>query len=263
MNQKLLGLVVAVFLLVIFGVSVSASLLQAQVGEPLENPDPGQKVFEMYCIGCHGEFGDGKGTAAYAMEIAPRNFIEGPYLYGLVGTVPSDQELHDTIAYGRNNGAMPAFPLLTANERDAVIAYIKNFYAAGWPEDTGAAVAAVSDTEIQAFIDEVNNLPESAKLSIGNARIQSIMDGANPSCSTCHVIAAFGYAGETGPALTGIGSRQDYNYVVESIVNPGAVIAAACPTGPCTNIMFATYSQNLSPAEVDAIARWLTSDQNN
>lgn len=263
MNQKLLGLVVAIFLLVIFGVSVSASLLQAQVGEPLENPDPGQKVYELYCIGCHGELGNGKGTAAYAMEIAPRDFINGPYLYGLVGAVPSDQALHDTIAYGRNNGAMPAFPLLTANERDVVVAYIKKFYAAGWPAGTGVVAAAVSDTEIQAFIAEVNNLPDSAKLSIGNARIQNIMDNANPACSTCHTLNAFGYAGGTGPALTGIGSRQSYAYIVESIVNPSAVIAPACPTGPCSDSMYAGYSQNLSPAEVDALARWLMSDQNN
>ncbi len=271
MNQKLLGVVVAVFLLVTFGVSVSASMLQYQVGEPLENPDPGQQVYEMYCIGCHGELGDGNGTAAYALEIPPRNFVdpnvdEGKYIYGLTSAgVPTDQALHDTIAYGRANGAMPAFPLLTQTEREVVINYLKNFRADGWPEvaEGDAVVESASSEEVLAFIDEVNNLPESGQLSLNNARIQNIMDTALPTCSTCHTVDAFDYAGQTGPTLTGIASRTDYDYIIESIVNPGAVIAAECPLGPCTNAMPATYSQSLTPAEADAIARWLLSDENN
>ena len=43
------------------------------------------------------------------------------------------------------------------------------------------------------------------------------------SCARCHVIG--GQGGEVGPALDGIGSRADRNYLLESIVNPSAKIA--------------------------------------
>lgn len=267
MNSKLLGLVVAMFLVVAFGVSVSASLLQASTNEPLENRDQGKRLYELYCIGCHGELGQGNGPAAYALEVVPRNFVTGAYLYGVPAgsTVPTDQALHETIAYGRNNNVMPAFPLLSTQERDTLIAYIKTFREGGWPIIDPNVVSTGPDTvAIQAFIDEVMNLPEEEKITLtldraGDRTVQEILDGAVPTCSGCHIIDTFEYVGQTGPALSGLGSRQNYNYVVESIVHPNAVIA----TGYSSGLMPQTYSQTLSAAQVDAIARWLVSDRNN
>lgn len=267
MNQKLLGGLTALFLVVVFGISVSGSLLQSRSATPLENRDRGKQVYDMYCMGCHGGLGDGNGPASYAFVTKPVSFVNGTFLYGVPGgaQVPTDQGLHETITYGRSDGAMPAFPLLTAAERDAVVGYIKTLRAAGWPDVSAVAVVpSVSNEELTAFIEQVNTLPEEEKISLSNRGIMNILDRARPqTCSSCHTIPAFGYTGATGPNLAGLSSRADYAYVVESIVHPDAQIATGCPNGPCAaGAMPSAYSKNLTPAEIDAIARWLLSPAN-
>lgn len=138
MNQRLMAIFTATVLIISFGVTVSPALPFLS-DAPVENADHGQAIYDDYCASCHGEFGGGDGPAAYALEVPPTNFIEDQYQYGVPegGEVPTDEALHNTIAYGRNSNVMPAYPLLTAIERDAVIAYIKSLRSAGWPEIEG------------------------------------------------------------------------------------------------------------------------------
>jgi hypothetical protein len=75
-------------------------------------------------------------------------------------------------------------------------------------------------------------------------------------CSACHTLDGIA-TGQVGPNLTGIGSRHDAAYIRESIVNPSAVIAPECPTGPCSDIMPKTFGTTFSPEQLDALVEFL------
>lgn len=173
MNQKLLGILTASFLIGAFLVSVSASFLQQSAETALDARTVGEEVYTTYCASCHGETGAGDGPAAYAFEMegnSVTNFIpdisdqEGDktFQYGLnAAGVPTDEALHETILYGRSGGAMPAFPLLSVSQREAVIAYIKTFRNGGWPSaadvaEAESATESETDVSSDTEIDEAN-----------------------------------------------------------------------------------------------------------
>ncbi len=92
--------------------------------------DLGERVYLRNCAMCHGVKGDGKGPAARALQPAPRDFTTGEYKFRSTdsGSVPTDDDLRRTIDLGVPGTEMPAWgPLLTSEERDAVIDHIKAF----------------------------------------------------------------------------------------------------------------------------------------
>ena len=90
----------------------------------------GKTVYAKYCIGCHGENGDGQGPASVRLITQPRDFTKGIYKFRSTdsGSLPLDSDLHRTITDGLSRVSMPAFPLMPEPEKVAVIAYIKSFY---------------------------------------------------------------------------------------------------------------------------------------
>ena len=82
--------------------------------------------------------------------------------------------------------------------------------------------------------------------------------GARPiGCGLCHTIGNVGF-GKIGPDLTNIATRADAAYVRESIIDPRAVIAENCPSGPCLpDEMSTLYAQTLTEEEIDAVVWYL------
>lgn len=73
-------------------------------------------------------------------------------------------------------------------------------------------------------------------------------------CGTCHVLAAAGSTGETGPNLNEFLAPDDTTEAVEEmIVDPGAEIAEGYPA----NVMPKSYGQTLSRTEVRQLAEYL------
>jgi len=62
----------------------------------------GQGVYLRYCVGCHGEKGDGKGKAAPLLVVKPRDFTTGIFKFKSTpqGTLPTDEDLIRTITKG-------------------------------------------------------------------------------------------------------------------------------------------------------------------
>lgn len=89
----------------------------------------GQQVFAMHCIGCHGEKGDGKGVVVEDFVVKPRDFTLGMFKFTTTGrdSLPTDEDLKNTITNGLPTSAMPNYRLLDDASTDAVIAYIKTF----------------------------------------------------------------------------------------------------------------------------------------
>ena len=89
----------------------------------------GREVYATYCVGCHGEKGDGNGPAARLLDPKPRDFRVGriKFAYVASGEAPKDEDYLRVISHGLAGTAMPSFALLTAQERAAVVAYLKTF----------------------------------------------------------------------------------------------------------------------------------------
>lgn len=90
----------------------------------------GKKVYDLYCVGCHGEKGDGQGQAAAFLIVKPRDFTKGIFKFRSTptGTLPTDEDLHKIITRGVYRTSMPSWSLVSENDRLAVIQYIKTFY---------------------------------------------------------------------------------------------------------------------------------------
>lgn len=87
----------------------------------------GQAVYTMHCIGCHGAKGDGKGEVVGDFIVKPRDFTLGMFKFSTTerNSLPTDEDLKNTISNGLPTSAMPNYRLLDDASKDAVIAYIK------------------------------------------------------------------------------------------------------------------------------------------
>jgi mono/diheme cytochrome c family protein len=106
----------------------------------------GKKIYEEYCVGCHGVKGDGKGVAARFLDPAPRDFTSGIFKFAAVpsGQLPRDEDLLRTLRHGLPGSSMPSWQLLSEQERLSVLAYIKTFSPV-WKENAAGNPIAVSD----------------------------------------------------------------------------------------------------------------------
>jgi mono/diheme cytochrome c family protein len=89
----------------------------------------GRELYGQYCVGCHGENGDGAGPAARFLDPKPRDFRLGRLKFAGVqsGDPPRDEDYLRTIEHGLRGTAMPSFALLSLDERRALVAYIREF----------------------------------------------------------------------------------------------------------------------------------------
>jgi mono/diheme cytochrome c family protein len=85
--------------------------------------------YRRYCLGCHGELGDGEGENAPFIDPKPRNFTLGIFKCRSTptGTLPTDEDLYNTIGRGLITSNMPQWLPLTAQDRVDLVAYVKHF----------------------------------------------------------------------------------------------------------------------------------------
>ena len=107
----------------------------------------GREQYSLYCIGCHGENGDGAGQAARFLDPKPRDFRKGRVKFAAVpaGSLPRDEDLLNTMNHGLNGTSMPSWRLVGEEDKRAIIAYIKTFSDVWQKEAPGAAVAIKPD----------------------------------------------------------------------------------------------------------------------
>ncbi len=133
----------------------------------------GEDVYRRYCIGCHGENGDGNGKASKLLVIKPRNFTTGVFKFKSTpqGALPMDEDLMRSIKQGLPGSSMPAYILVSEIERKAVIEYIKTFsnrWATEIPK-TAIAIPAVPE-----YIGSIESILKGKKAYEDNG------------CAACH-----------------------------------------------------------------------------
>jgi cbb3-type cytochrome c oxidase subunit III len=115
----------------LLAVLASASLSAAQEA-PTLTPDQeaGKKVYEKWCVNCHGETGQGDGAAADFLRPRPRDFTRGQYKIRSTGSgqLPTDQDLIGIITRGMPATGMPAWEgKLNEKEIQSVAMYLQSF----------------------------------------------------------------------------------------------------------------------------------------
>ncbi len=106
----------------------------------------GRATFTHFCRPCHGDAGDGHGTAAAGLSPPPRDLRLGVYKFAAVsaGQLPNDADFVRTIRQGLHGTAMLAWQVPDA-ELDDLIQYVKAFAPRWRNESPGDPIAASPD----------------------------------------------------------------------------------------------------------------------
>jgi len=103
--------------------------MESHIGNLTGHSDNAKTDYRRYCAGCHGELGDGNGENAVWLDPKPRDFTMAIFKCRstLTGTLPTDEDLFNTIGRGLTNSNMPIWNTFTRQQRADLVAYIKTF----------------------------------------------------------------------------------------------------------------------------------------
>lgn len=114
--------------------SAAAPAPEATVAEAPAG-DAGSSAYGMYCVTCHGATGKGDGVAAAALNPRPADFSVGAFKYdangnGTKGEVDDIKAIvHDGAAKHGGSPLMAPWPMLSADQLQAVAEYVKSLHA--------------------------------------------------------------------------------------------------------------------------------------
>lgn len=128
---------------------VSGQQAESHIGKVNGHADTGKQLYFRYCWGCHGFRGNGSGenwmpTGSYPdspyLNIQPRDFVTATFKCRSTptGTLPTDQDLYNSLVRGLINSNMPSWVTLTDQNRADLVAYIKSF-SERWKTDKAGA----------------------------------------------------------------------------------------------------------------------------
>jgi mono/diheme cytochrome c family protein len=103
--------------------------MESHIGNITGHSKDAKSDYRRYCAGCHGELGDGNGENAPWLDPKPRDFTLAAFKCRstLTGTLPTDEDLFNTIARGLTNSNMPIWNTFTKQQRADLVAYVKTF----------------------------------------------------------------------------------------------------------------------------------------
>jgi mono/diheme cytochrome c family protein len=116
--------------------------MESHIGKLTGHAKDGAPLYKRFCIGCHGPIGDGEGENAQWIDPKPRNFTLGIFKCRSTptGTLPTDEDLYNTIGRGLVSSNMPRWFPLTDQDRADLIAYVKHFSPRFAKEKPGAVL---------------------------------------------------------------------------------------------------------------------------
>jgi mono/diheme cytochrome c family protein len=132
--------------------------MEAHVGNLTghSNSDRVKYDYRRYCVGCHGDLGDGNGENAMWFippEFPkPRDFTLGIFKCRSTptGTLPTDDDLFKTIARGLITSNMPPWNTFTDQQRADLVAYVKHFSPRFQKEKPGTPIQIPPEPPITA-----------------------------------------------------------------------------------------------------------------
>jgi len=116
---------------------VYAGFRSEEPGIPAPRPVPaaarreqGRRLYDLWCVPCHGETGNGRGPAASLLALPPRDLAAGRFRFKLApaGQPADDAELFRLLTLGTGTGAaMPSFAFLDPEERWSLVFLVRDF----------------------------------------------------------------------------------------------------------------------------------------
>jgi len=106
--------------------------------------------YRQYCVGCHGDLGDGNGENMQWINPKPRDFQLAIFKCRSTptGTLPTDEDLFNSIGRGLDRSNMPSWNALTKQERADLVAWIKHFSPRWQNEKAGTPIQIPAEPEI-------------------------------------------------------------------------------------------------------------------
>jgi cytochrome c oxidase cbb3-type subunit 2 len=160
--------------------------MESHVGNMTGHATVGAASYKRFCIGCHGELGDGNGENAQWIDPKPRNFTIAIFRCRSTptGTLPLDSDLYDTIGRGMLNSNMPHWLPLTDQDRVNLVAYVKHFSPRWQTEKPGTPIVIPPEPPVTA-----------ERIKEGRVLYQKL------ECWKCHGVTGRGN-GPSAPTLT-------------------------------------------------------------
>ena len=213
----------------------------AQVGKQIVTGDQGG------CLVCHGIGSTGPrapdlagvGTRAATRE---PGFTAEQYLFQAI-LKPCDFVVP---GYDCLMGGLGLDKRLTPAEQKAVVASLESL--------GGEITVKLTPQDLAASSGGAGGGPE-----FKGATAQELIGEAG--CPACHTINAVGAAGKVGPDLSQLGARLTPDEIRQSILDPNAVIAKDCPTGPCPNpsVMPPNFGERFTAKQLEMVVNFLAS----
>jgi cytochrome c oxidase cbb3-type subunit 2 len=125
---------------------------ESHIGNITGHAQDGKAPYRRYCVSCHGTLGDGNGESFPWVDPKPRDFQLGIFKCRSTptGTLPTDQDLFDTLARGLDRSNMPQWSTFTKQERADLVAWVKHFSPRWVNEKPGTPITIPPEPEVTA-----------------------------------------------------------------------------------------------------------------
>jgi len=125
---------------------------ESHIGNVTGHAKNAQYDYRRYCVGCHGDRGDGMGENFPWIDPKPRDFQLGIFKCRSTptGTLPTDQDLSDTIGRGLDRSNMPPWNVFTDQQKADLVAWVKHFSPRFVSEKPGTPIQIPSEPEVTA-----------------------------------------------------------------------------------------------------------------
>lgn len=124
--------------------------MESHIGKVTGHAKDGKMDYRRYCAGCHGDLGDGNGENAQWLDPKPRDFTIATFKCRSTptGTLPTDEDLYNTIGRGVTNSNMPIWNTFTDQQRADLVAYIKTFSPRWEKEKAGEPIKVAAEPPV-------------------------------------------------------------------------------------------------------------------
>jgi mono/diheme cytochrome c family protein len=158
-NMKSMRVFLGVVVMSALPAFAAAQQMESHIGKLTGHADTGKQLYFRYCWGCHGFRGDGNGenwlptgsypTAPY-LNIQPRNFDAAVFKCRSTptGTLPTDQDLYNSVGRGFVMSSMPSWITLTDQQRADLVAFVKAFSPRWKGEKSGEPITVPPEPKL-------------------------------------------------------------------------------------------------------------------
>jgi cytochrome c oxidase cbb3-type subunit 2 len=126
--------------------------MEAHAGKLTGHAKKAALNYRRYCTGCHGDLGDGEGENAQWIDPKPRNFTLATFKCRSTasGTLPTDEDLYETVGRGVQSSNMPSWNPLSDQARIDLVAYVKHFSERWKTEKSGTPIEIPAEPAVTA-----------------------------------------------------------------------------------------------------------------